>query len=396
MLDQKLNVLVGGEGGLRQRIVVRSIDEFGVELYSSRFGKPTIAAEAIVREHLRRAATSIAGHAFKESFLWNEWSSIVDAWQVKTWDEYKGLARLGRKTRLGDRQRQQLWEILEVAMRSLAADGLVPINGIFGKVAEAVAASTIGADFQHVVVDEAQDISVAQLRFLAAIAGKRLNGLFFAGDLGQRIFQSPFSWKSLGVDVRGRSHTLKINYRTSHQIRRQADRLLPSVVSDVDGEADDRHKTLSIFNGPEPTVVIARDEDDERSIVCEWLRGRLREGGKPAEIAVFIRSEAQLSRADAAVAAAGLAAGSGAASGVTIATMHDAKGLEFRSVVVMACDDEVIPLQERIEAVSDSAELDEVYTSERHLLYVACTRARDHLLVVGVSPESEFLGDLKR
>ena len=80
---------------------------------------------------------------------------------------------------------------------------------------------------------------------------------------------------------------------------------------------------------------------------------------------------------------------------MTIATMHDAKGLEFRSVVVMACDDEVIPLQERIEAVSDSAELDEVYTSERHLLYVACTRARDHLLVVGVMPESEFLGDLK-
>ena len=167
-------------------------------------------------------------------------------------------------------------------------------------------------------------------------------------------------------------------------------------MSDVDGEADDRHKTLSIFNGPEPTVVIALDESNERSIVSEWLRGRVREGAKPAEIAVFVRSASQLSRADAAVAEAGLAAGSGAASGVTIATMHDAKGLEFRSVVVMACDDEVIPLQERIEAISDSAELDEVYTSERHLLYVACTRARDHLLVVGVSPESEFLGDLKR
>jgi hypothetical protein len=78
------------------------------------------------------------------------------------------------------------------------------------------------------VVDEAQDLSVAHLRFLAALGAQRPNALFFAGDLGQRIFQQPFSWKSLGVDIRGRSRTLRINYRTSHQIRQQADRLLVS------------------------------------------------------------------------------------------------------------------------------------------------------------------------
>ena len=81
---------------------------------------------------------------------------------------------------------------------------------------------------------------------------------------------------------------------------------------------------------------------------------------------------------------------------VSICTMHLAKGLEFRAVVVMACDDEVIPLQERIEVVADDADLDEVYSTERHLLYVACTRARDHLLVTGVEPASEFLDDLCR
>lgn len=79
---------------------------------------------------------------------------------------------------------------------------------------------------------------------------------------------------------------------------------------------------------------------------------------------------------------------------VSIATMHLAKGLEFRAVVVMACDDEVIPLQERIESVGDDADLQEVYDTERHLLYVACTRARDQLLVTGVQPASEFLDDL--
>jgi superfamily I DNA/RNA helicase len=79
---------------------------------------------------------------------------------------------------------------------------------------------------------------------------------------------------------------------------------------------------------------------------------------------------------------------------LSICTMHLAKGLEFRAVVVMACDDEIVPLQERIEAVGDDADLQEVYDTERHLLYVACTRARDHLLVSGVSPVSEFLDDL--
>ena len=81
---------------------------------------------------------------------------------------------------------------------------------------------------------------------------------------------------------------------------------------------------------------------------------------------------------------------------VSLSTMHLAKGLEFRAVVVMACDDEIIPLQSRIETVADDTDLEEVYNTERHLLYVACTRARDHLLVTSVEPASEFLDDLQK
>lgn len=101
------------------------------------------------------------------------------------------------------------------------------------------------------MVDEAQDVSVAQLRFLAALAGGRPNGLFFAGDLGQRIFQGAFSWKALGVEVRGRARTLRVNYRTTHQIRMRADKLLGPEVSDVDGNAEARG-AVSVFNGLEP------------------------------------------------------------------------------------------------------------------------------------------------
>ena len=144
-------------------------------------------------------------------------------------------------------------------------------------------------------------MSVAQLRFLAALAGGRANGLLFAGDLGQRIFQQPFSWKDLGVDVRGRSQTLRINYRTSHQIRTQADRLLNPAISDVDGNLEKRKGMVSVFNGTQPTVQVLEDEQVESSAVCKWLTGRISEGLQPGEISVFVRSMDQLKRAVAAV-----------------------------------------------------------------------------------------------
>jgi superfamily I DNA/RNA helicase len=255
--------------------------------------------------------------------------------------------------------------------------------------------------FDFTVVDEAQDISVAQLRFLAAMGGERPNGLFFAGDLGQRIFQTPFSWKSLGVDIRGRSQTLRNNYRTSHQIRMQADRLLGPQVADVDGNVEDRRGTVSVFNGPSPDFRVLETREEEAETVGAWLVDRNGEGLTPHEIGIFVRSAEQLERAKEAAGKSGLPFKvldehvEPTTGQVSISTMHLAKGLEFRAVVVMACDDEVIPLQERIESVADGADLQEVYDTERHLLYVACTRARDNLLVTSVAPASEFLDDLK-
>ena len=147
--------------------------------------------------------------------------------------------------------------------------------------------------------------------------------------------------------------------------------------------------------------MILDSRQEEMKAVSQWLAERAKEGVVPHEIGVFVRSAAELGRARAAVEDAklpykvlddNLETVTGRAS---IGTMHLAKGLEFRTVVVMACDDEVIPLQERIEAVVDDADLEEVYNTERHLLYVACTRARDHLLVTSVNPASEFLDDLR-
>ncbi|HOO50896.1 MAG TPA: 3'-5' exonuclease, partial [Alphaproteobacteria bacterium] len=307
---------------------------------------------------------------------------------------------LGRKTRLPEKQRAVLWSIFDSVRSELSKRELVTYPYLYSRLAAQLAKNN-HPPFEFTVVDEAQDISVPQLRFLAALGDGRPNSLFFAGDLGQRIFQQPFSWKALGVNIRGRSHTLQINYRTSHQIRMQADRLLGPELSDVDGNTEDRRGTISVFNGPNPTITIFESQKEEIEAVGTWLVERTSEGLMPHEIGVFVRSQSELDRSRAAVEAAGLPfkvldENVETVSGyVSISTMHLAKGLEFRAVVVMACDDEVIPLQERIETVSDDTDLEEVYNTERHLLYVACTRARDRLLVTSVDPASEFLDDMK-
>jgi mRNA-degrading endonuclease RelE of RelBE toxin-antitoxin system len=399
-LRTNLRRLISNEPRLGERIEVHAMDGIGRRLYEVNFGRPQIASREVIRELLEQAAREIEGRKFSLHFLLSEWEQVVDAWQLETWEAYRDVTRLGRKTRLPEEQRAVLWSIFDRVRSGLSAKHLITCSGMFSRLASHLAA-TGQAPFDFTVVDEAQDVSVSQLRFLAALGGERSNGLFFAGDLGQRIFQQPFSWKSLGVDVRGRSRTLRINYRTSHQIRMQADRLLGPEVSDVDGNTEERRGTISVFNGPQPEILVLKSPKAEIEAVSQWLEGRRREGVAAQEIGVFVRSAAQMDRARAAVEKSEISyrvldEDVAATSGhLSIGTMHLAKGLEFRAVVVMACDDEVIPLQERIETAVDDANLAEVYETERHLLYVACTRARDHLLVTSGDVPSEFLDDLR-
>lgn len=265
--------------------------------------------------------------------------------------------------------------------------------GLFRRITQHLAQND-AFPFDFAIVDEAQDLGIQELQFLSTLGTRFADSLFFTGDLGHRIFQQPYSWKSLGVDIRGRSQTLTINYRTSHQIRQQADRLLPKAITDVDGN------TVSVFNGPPPEVTICDDIDDEIQLVGEWIANRIAAGIQPEEIGVFVRSQEQMERAIASIYQSGanaiqlndqIASVEGC---VAVSTMHLAKGLEFRAVVVMACDDEVVPLQERIKTIADDSDLEKVYNTEWHLLYVACTCARDHLLISGIEPASEFLDDL--
>ncbi len=398
-LEGKLRILTGEDSGIVPRVTVLPFKGVANELFTLAFGHhPRAATEDQIRGALRTAASEASLISFTPRFLSSEWLNVVDAWQLQSLDAYQDVPRLGRKNRLGAKQREKLWPVFVRARQLIEVQGLLTWPSIFGNVT-AHFSQRADKPFTHAVIDEAQDLSVPELRMLAAITPNGANALFFAGDLGQRIFQEPFSWKALGVDIRGKSRTLKVNYRTSHQIRQAADRLLPKIVQDVDGDEQDRRGTVSVFNGPDPEIQIYADARHEIEGVADWIKKAVADGVAPAEIGIFVRSNDQLARARAAVKAAGhtqmeLSERLEQPQGrIAIGSMHLAKGLEYKAVIVMACDDDVLPLQERIETVADESELDEVHDTERNLFYVACTRARERLLVSGVQPASEFFAD---
>jgi AAA domain len=219
-LRLRLQTLIGNEPDIVDRIAVHPVAGIGYELYTAAFGQPNIAPSALIETLLRDAAAAVEGYRFSPRFLIGEWREVVDTWQLASWEDYRDVARLGRKTRIGGRQREILWSIFARVRAGLAERKAITWPNLFDRVTTHLAGKS---PFDFVVIDESQDVGVAELRLLAALGAKRPDGLFFAGDLGQRIFQQPFSWRSLGVDVRGRSLTLRINYRTPHQIRVQAD-----------------------------------------------------------------------------------------------------------------------------------------------------------------------------
>lgn len=387
-LAEKLKILAPESGGIVPRITVKDWAGAADELFQLIEGRrPRIVSADMLRTMIIDSAKAVDVKGFTPRFLLSEWTNVVDAWGIDGLERYATVPRLGRRSPLGPKQRERLWSVFEPVAASLRQQGLFTRAGVYRHLT-AHYAEADSKPFDYIVIDEAQDLGPAELAFLAEVKKDGENSLFFAGDIGQRIFQHPFSWKALGLDVRGRSSTLKVCYRTSRQIRGMADRLLPNSLRDVDGNEEERVGTISVFDGPSPEIVLLATAELEIEHVGSFLKRAGDDGILSHEIGVFVRSPQIIGRARAAVELSKLA------DGVVIAVMHLAKGLEFRAVVVMACDQEVLPLESRIAEAADEGELDDIYETERQLLYVACTRARDRLLVTGVAPGSEFLKDL--
>lgn len=336
------------------------------------------------------------GSAWDAAFLVAEWENVVRANDVSTWEQYRDVRRVGRGRSLSLRDRKQIWTLFERLLQGMQADGVLDFSGLCAEACDLLRAGKVQSPFDAVIVDELQDLRVQEIRLLAALAGEGMDRLTVVGDAGQRIYGGSFSLLSLGIDTRGRSHVLRLNYRTTEQIRKFADRLLGGEVEDLAGGKEHRGRTHSLFGGPEPVVREFRSEDEQGAFVADEIAKLLSEGVLPSEMAVFARSRSALKPlrkvlADRRIRVGGLQEED--ADAVLLDTMHRAKGLEFKVVFVYGCSEDQMPHQYTLSQAADPADRELLLENERRLLYVALTRARDQVFVTAAGRRSPFVAE---
>ncbi len=393
-LEHSLELLLAGDPA-RARIDVRHLHAIATSLALAPGQTFTPASPDDLSACVETALKGRANDWLDDGFLRSEWEAIVDAHAIANFEAYKAVSRKGRGVPLSAKKRALAWAALEAVHAELARRRLGTFNLLCATAAEHAAAEP---RYQHAIIDECQDFGPAELRLIRALCEPGESDLFFCGDEGQRIYKPSASWLSLGIDVRGRSSRLTLNYRTTEQIRRRADALLPSAIADGDGQTEERH-TRSVLSGPAPELQGYPGPAEEQSALANWLRARRDEGMALHEIAVFARTGQLISeRVTPALRAANVPSQGlepetvPSRDRIVVGTMHGAKGLEFRAVAVVGCDRDQLPLQQVVSRIRDEGDRQEFTEHERHLLYVACTRARERLRVSWSGPGCTWFG----
>jgi superfamily I DNA/RNA helicase len=288
-----------------------------------------------------------------------------------------------------------VWRIIQQFVAELQRQGLWTYFQLANEAAHIVQQS-LTTPYQHVIVDEAQDLHPAQWRLLRAVVAPGPDDLFIVGDPHQRIYDSHVSLASLGIAVRGRGRRLTMNYRTTQEILAWAVPLLGKApVTGLDDEVDSLTGYRSPMHGRRPQVHAARTWDDELSALAAQLRSWLADGIEPHAIGIAARARYQVKEActfleNDGIPAAALSA-KGKRNAVRAGTMHAMKGLEFQAVAVIGVSAGIVPMPKALTPAADDPVAHALdLQRERCLLFVACTRARDHLYVSHHAAPSPF------
>ena len=331
------------------------------------------------------------------SALWLEWKFVIQPQGIATWEAYRSASRAGRGQSLSAKGRKQVWQIFEWVFSQLQAQHKTDWSGLYRHAGDLITSGQVGSPFDAVIVDETQDLKPQELKFLAALAGDLSNSLMLVGDGGQRIYQGRFSLKSLGINVQGRSHILKINYRTTEQIRQFADQLIRVEQDDLDGGTEHRLDTISLLNGPEPILHAFTSEAKQATFVADEISRLTGQGILPNEIGIFSRTKNLLKPIEKALKKQNIASvrlddqeQDTIVDAVNTGSMHRAKGLEFKIVFVVHVSEAVIP-SPHIAEEPDLQSRKEALEQEQHLLYVSITRARDAVYLCWNGQQSRYL-----
>ena len=337
-------------------------------------------------------------------FLESEYELIVLPQRITTLRQYLRVRRPGRGVALARDKRAAVWKAIENYRDRSAALDVASFSEQLALAAawlDAEAARGAPRPFRHVLVDEAQDLTPAHLQLLRALVETGPDDLFLAEDSHQRIYGRKITLSHYGIQVRGRSRRLTRNYRTTRQNLDLAFGILdPGAYEDMEGRVEE-HRYVSPRSGPEPLLIHtndrAREIEEAAALLDLWLEED-RDAGEqsaPETIAVLVRDRYQRDAVVTGLAQQGIevrpvdreAVGRGRP---VVMTMHRAKGLEFRKVLLFDVSEDSIPRSLRDQRYSEADRTDALLR-ERSLLYVAATRARDQLAISWSGRESPLL-----
>ena len=327
-------------------------------------------------------------------FVRAEWAQVVQAKGLLDQRAYLKVSRAGRGTPLDRRKRAALWGIFADYRARMISEGLAEPDDAYREATEILMSEAPHLPYRTVIVDEAQDMGEQAFRLIRAIvpeaAENGRNAIFIVGDAHQRIYGRKASMSSCGINVRGRSRRLKLNYRTTHEIRAWAVSILEGVtVDDLDDGADTLRGYVSLFSGPRPELAPCASEKEELEGLKHWIDQMTEAGTQLSDIGVLVNTRSGVDRVRDALAAAGLdvvqlqpnKADDRQVPGVRITTMHRAKGLEFFAVAIALISDSAFPPAGALNSAVDEADRADIINQHRSLLHVAATRAKKALRV---------------
>ena len=393
-LQAQLGLLIR-DPAVRRQIEVFNIDRLAYGIVTQARGAPVIADERVLRARWAEAAAAV-GLDLAPAFLKHEWEQIILAQDLRSEHAYLTCPRTGRGRPLTRAQRTQVWQAAERVTAGLAAARQATHLQLANEATDLLRAAA-APRYRHILVDEGQDLHSAHWRLLRAAVAEGPDDLFIAADPHQRIYPNRVSLAALRISVRGRSRKLSLNYRTTQEILAWAMPLLGSdPVTGLDGEVDSLLGYRSPLRGQRPQVRRAATRDEEFALLSGRIRSWLAAGIEPGAIGITARSAALVRESRAALTSAGIGTtsvtGRGDAVGVRAGTMHAMKGLEFRAVAVIGVEAGVVPDPATITTDDgDPPARAQNLQRERCVLFVACTRARDHLYVSHTGEPSPLL-----
>ncbi|MBT2477507.1 DEAD/DEAH box helicase [Streptomyces sp. ISL-94] len=404
-LRDSLALLLGdADAHLLDRVDVTTVDSLAARVIrEARGGSPKPLSAAAEKSAWTRAAAR-EDLPWSERFLSQEFRNVVLAQGLRTPEEYLRCVRRGRGTQVGRVQRARLWRVMERFTGDLASRDSATYTMVCDQAARILAER--GPRYRHVVVDEAQDLHPAQWRVLRACVAEQADDLFLVGDPHQRIYDSRVSLRSLGVNVRGRTSRLRLNYRSTEEILRWSTSLLDGQPvgrlgedDEDDGGQDSLRGYRSELHGRVPVARGHGNQDDELRALVDQIRTWVdQDGVKPSEVAVCARFNTLVDAVIARLRREGVPAVAvkddpgPTVPGVRVATMHAMKGLEFRCVAVVGVTSGVLPFAPQVTpADEDAVQHRSDLLAEHCLLFVACTRARDALAISWNGERSRIL-----